>query len=226
LQAAGINAVREFKSKPSAGDVLIVSNSGTTCVYVIGHDKKLIHRLVKFLQEWENTGVIFTRDAMPGTFALKDVRIDSADAPDIVVSMRWSAGKNKVGIAGMVTADVTGFVAGQGLHVSLSPFDMHNTLIATGPDFRSGVKSSLASGNVDIAPTILWILGIKSPQKMDGRILSEALTIRGPKLKSFEPRFLEAKSTGEKTNWRQYLNFSEVNGVVYFDEGNGEQIAK
>ena len=67
--------------------------------------------------------------------------------------------------------------AGKGTHATLSRFDMHNTLIAAGPDFKRGETNDLASGNVDLAPTILQILGIKPPQKMDGRILSEAMTV-------------------------------------------------
>ena len=66
--------------------------------------------------------------------------------------------------------------AGKGTHATLSRFDMHNTLIAAGPDFKQGQTDDLPSGNVDLAPTILRILGIKPSQKMDGRILSEAMT--------------------------------------------------
>lgn len=119
-----------------------------------------------------------------------------------------------------------GFGPNQGSHVSLSPFDMHNTLIAVGPDFRRGVVSTLASGNVDIAPTILWIMGVKPPVRMDGRVLTEALTVSGPKVKSFEPRCLQATSETAGLVWRQYLKLTEVNGVAYIDEGNGAQIPK
>jgi len=35
----------------------------------------------------------------------------------------------------------------------------------------------------------------------------------------------ETTASIEKGSWDQYLNFTEVNGVVYFDEGNGHQSA-
>jgi len=60
-------------------------------------------------------------------------------------------------------------------------FDLHNTLVAAGPDFRKGVVDPLPSGNTDIAPTVLWILGIQPAAPMDGRVLTEALAIPGPK---------------------------------------------
>jgi arylsulfatase A-like enzyme len=223
LQKAGIEAVREFKKKPQPGEVLVVSNSGMTMVYVIGHDEKMVERVVRFFQGSDFTGVIFTRKAMPGTFALGQAHLDSDSAPDVLVASRWTAGKNKNGVPGTIFADLSGYGPGQGLHVSLSPFDMHNILIAQGPDFRAGVTDVLPSGNVDVAPTVLWVLGLKAPKPMDGRVLTEALTEKGPALKSYEPHRIEAIRELDGRVWRQYLNFTEVNGVDYFDEGNGSQ---
>ncbi len=225
LKQVGVSAIREFKSKPQRGEVLVVSNSGSTFIYVIGHDPEVIQQIASFLQSWPHTGVIFTQKPVPGVFRLEQVHLDSEEAPDIIVSMRWTPDKNTNGVPGMMVSD-GGFGPNQGSHVSLSPFDMHNTLIAVGPDFRRGVVSTLASGNVDIAPTILWIMGVKPPVRMDGRVLTEALTVSGPKVKSFEPRCLQATSETAGLVWRQYLKLTEVNGVAYIDEGNGAQIPK
>jgi arylsulfatase A-like enzyme len=226
LRRIGLMATREFKSKPAPGEVLIVSNSGSTMVYVIGHHQEVIERVVEFLQAWPHTGVIFTRKPMSGTFPLSQVHLDSGDAPDLVVSMRWTDGKNSNGTAGIVTPDSTSYNSGQGIHVTLSPFDMHATLIAAGPDFRTGTQSTVPSGNVDVAPTVLWILGIKPATKMDGRVLSEALTSPGEPIRESEPRLFQATRKLEGGTWRQYLKVSQVNGVDYFDEGNGAQTPK
>jgi len=223
LQMAGLKATREFTSTPERGEILVVSNSGAVPIYVIGHEESVIRRIIGFLQNWEFTGVIFTRQQFPGTFLLKEARLDSDNAPDILVSLRWSDGKNSNGAPGMIASDASAYGPGQGTHVTLSPFDLHATLIAAGPHFRSGVVDTLATGNVDIAPTVLWILGLHPPQSMDGRVLSEALTIKGPKLRSFEPRHLEAKANLDGSTWMQYLNVTEINGVRYLDEGNGKQ---
>lgn len=108
-----------------------------------------------------------------------------------------------------------------GTHASLSHYDMHNTLIAAGPDFRQGISDPLPTGNTDLAPTILWILGVQPPQPMDGRILTEALTIQGPRLESVDLQQLTAGRKLESGTWMQTLNVSRLNGVTYFDEGNG-----
>ncbi|HSC10030.1 MAG TPA: hypothetical protein VLC97_03575, partial [Rhodanobacteraceae bacterium] len=62
----------------------------------------------------------------------------------------------------------------RGMHGSFSPVDVHNTLLASGPDFRERFTDTLPSGNVDVAPTVAKILGIDLPNA-DGRPLLEAL---------------------------------------------------
>jgi arylsulfatase A-like enzyme len=226
LQKAGFNAQREFTAPPSKGDILVIGNGGSVLFYVTGHDENTIKRLVTHLQGWSHAGVVFTRQAMEGTFTLAQGMVDSPAAPDVLISMRWIADKNDAGVPGLLISDLYSYGPGQGMHGSLSRFDMHNTLVASGPDFRAGVVDHLPSGNVDVAPTALWILGVKQPKSMDGRALTEAMINADAKLKSYEPTHLETVRTNEKSIWHQYLNYTEVNGVVYLDEGNGYQSAK
>jgi arylsulfatase A-like enzyme len=221
LLNAGLKATRAFKSKPVPGDVLVVSNSGSSFVYVIGHGEAIIRKVVEVLQSWDHAGAIFTRISMPGTFGLERLQLDSEAPPDVVVSLRWTSVKNTNGVPGTITTDGASFKPGQGAHVSLSPWDMHATLVAAGPDFRSGIVSTLPSGNVDVAPTVLWLLGIKPPTAMDGRVLTEALTLTGPPLTSFNPRRVECSVTNAGRVRHQYLNYVEVNGVEYIQEANG-----
>ena len=223
LTKAGIPARRQFTEKPKSDHVLVVGNGGAALIYVIGQNRgPIIQRVVRFLQQWELSGVIFCRDRLPGTFSLHEAHLDSEAAPEILVSLNWTSDKNQFGTAGMVLSDLSSYGPGKGSHVTLSPFDMHATLVAAGPHFRSGVVNTLASGNVDIAPTVLWVLGLKPPRSMDGRVLSEALTIKAPPLHSFDPRHVEASADLGDSAWTQYLNFTEVNGVRYLDEGNAQ----
>ncbi|MFZ1054415.1 MAG: hypothetical protein WAN79_01980, partial [Opitutaceae bacterium] len=78
------------------------------------------------------------------------------------------------------------------------------------------------SGNTDLAPTILWILGLRGEiAHMDGRVLGEALSSQAPPLRAYQVQRLEATRVTAGGAWRQYLEVSEVNGVRYLDEGNG-----
>jgi len=62
----------------------------------------------------------------------------------------------------------------RGDHGSFSPTDVHISLMASGPDFKSGFHDPLPTANVDIAPTIARILRFSMPA-VQGRVLEEAL---------------------------------------------------
>lgn len=215
LKQAGFHAAKKF-ANAQPGDIMVIGLGGSVSLYVMGHDEAIIRKLVEFFQASDFAGVIFSRLAIEGTFPLEQVRVASANAPDVLVSLRWNAKTNAFGTPGMFAGDTNK----KGAHGSLSPFDMHNTLVAAGPDFRRGFKDTLPTGNIDLTPTILWILGLQPPQKMDGRILSEALTgLKAPKGKP-EQKTLEAANDSGSLHWRQYLKTSSVGDTIYFDEGN------
>jgi arylsulfatase A-like enzyme len=227
LNDAGFAAKLEFNGEPQPGDIMLAGNGGSVLFYVIGHDEKLIRRLVEFLQQSDFAGVIFTKNPIDGTFGLDQAKIASDHSPDVVMAFRWNDWNNQFGVRGMIDADWQRG-AGQGTHATLSRFDMHNTLIAAGPDFKRGETDDLPSGNVDLAPTVLQILGIKPPGKMDGRILSEAMVNSGPAVVNpkAEIKTTEAIKDFASGTWRESLQISRVGSTVYLDEGNGEFLVK
>src|SRR6266481_9001641 len=177
LNDAGFAAKTEFDGESKPGEIMLAGNGGSVLFYVIGHDAKLIRRLVEFLQQSDFAGVIFTKGPVEGTFALAQANMnphEGRDVPDVIMSFRWIDSKNQFGIPGMIDADWQR-AAGKGTHATLSRFDMHNMLIAAGPDFRQGETDDLPTGNIDLAPTVLQILSSKAPAKMDGRVLFEAM---------------------------------------------------
>jgi hypothetical protein len=204
---------------------MLVGNGGSVLFYVVQHDPATTRRLVEFLQQSDFAGVIFTKELMQGTFGLDQAKIDGQHAPDVVMAFRWNDSKNPFGIPGMIDADWQR-TAGKGTHATLSRFDMHNTLIAAGPDFRHGQVNDLPSGNVDLAPTILRILGITAPQQLDGRVLSEAMAkIDMPALKP-ATKTIEATKDFPSGTWRESLQISRVASTIYLDEGNGAFVPK
>ena len=223
LQSAGFPAQRSFSNAPPAGAILVNGLGGSVMFYIIGHDPLTARKLVAFLQKQDYAGVIFTRQKMKGTFTLSDVNILSPEAPDIVVSLRWSPEKSPLGVPGMLIADSNRKASG-GTHSSLSRFDMHNTLVGAGPDLKRGFTDTFPTGNTDLAPTILWLLGVKPAGPMDGRVLSEALTVKAPKVGKPTTRTIEARCALDDSAWQQYLKISRVKGTVYYDEGNGASV--
>jgi arylsulfatase A-like enzyme len=220
LNDAGFTARTEFRDEPKPGDIMLVGNGGTVLFYVIQHDAAVTRRLVEFLQQTDFAGVIFTKESIEGTFGLDQAKIDSQHVPDVVMAFRWNDSKNQFGIPGMIDGDWQR-AAGKGTHATLSRFDMHNTLIAAGPDFRRGEVDDVPSGNVDLAPTILRILAITPPQQLDGRILSEAMVNGDMPILKPETKTTEATKDFPEGTWRQSLQISCLGSTEYLDEGNG-----
>jgi arylsulfatase A-like enzyme len=225
LRAGGFKVFRHFDKPPAKGDVMLLGLGGSVLLYVIDHEEKTVDKLVKFLQTQDSVGTIFTTHAGEGTFALDEARIHSKEAPDIIFSFRWAGADNANGAPGSVISETQGSnltaATQKATHGSLSPFDMHNMLIAAGPDFRTGFVDETPSGNEDVAPTILKILNVKPLQPMDGRVLSEALVSSSAKPPTTERKLLRAQVSLPGGEWSQTLAVSEVEGVRYLDEGTG-----
>jgi arylsulfatase A-like enzyme len=227
LNDAGFAARTEFSDQPKAGEIMLVGNGGSVLFYVMQHDAAVTRRLVEFLQQSDFAGVIFTKEPMQGTFGLDQAKIDSPHVPDVVMAFRWNDLKNHFGVPGMIDADWQRR-AGEGTHATLSRFDMHNMLIVAGSDFRRGQMGDLPSGNVDLAPTVLRILGLTSAQQLDGRVLSEALVKLDPATAELKPetKTIEATKDFPTGTWRQSLQISRVGSTIYLDEGNGAFVPK
>lgn len=222
MNQAGFRAARKVPGGLQPGQAIVVSEGGSSLVYVGGHDTAVIDRLIAWLQTRDWAGVIFSRRRVEGTFPLAEAHIDSPAAPDLIVSLRWTADKSATGAPGLQVSDLAPNKKKVGNHASLSRYDQHNTLVAAGPDFRRGVTDTLPSANTDIAPTVAWLLGLHDEAgRMDGRVLSEALMVDGPPLKSYHLERFDAHRDLPAGRWTQYLQVSEVNGVRYLDEGNG-----
>jgi hypothetical protein len=148
-------------------------------VYVRDHDRQAITGIVNALQRTDGVGAIFTPapapgaldGRVPGTLSFDAIRWTHERSADILFSADWTDAKNQYGFAGM-TASGSSEVANHG---SSSPFDVHNVLIAAGPDLKDRTVVRAPSGNVDFAPTFLHLLGAAIPRSMEGRVLEEAL---------------------------------------------------
>src|SRR4029450_1182535 len=158
------------------GTPRIVSGGGA--IYVRDGDAAAVAAIAGALQQTDGVGAVFTRGAqrysldgaVPGTLSFQAVHWDHDRAAQILFSPDWSDEANVYGVKGSVAS------SGAAGHGSSSPWDVHNTLIAAGPDLKRGVTIDVPSANVDFAPTFLRLLGIAVPPSMEGRPLDEALT--------------------------------------------------
>lgn len=211
-------ATNYFIEDPKKDDILMLSQGSVIFIYALGHNEANIKGTLKYIQDkcdW--AGVIFTADGRDGTNKFSDVGLNSPSAPDIIVSMKWSDKTYKGFLPGAVIAD--GMDPGTGMHGSLSRFDMHNTLIAMGPDFKKGYVDQFPSNSADLAPTVVEILGLKTTRPMDGRPLSEAFIDSAEPKESPKTEILKGFRTSGGS-WRQYIKITTYQNRRYLDEGN------
>ena len=130
--------------------------AGAGAVYVRADDRSTVAAIVAALQRSAEVGAVFTRAAspgaregwVPGTLSFDLARWDHDRSAQILYSPEWTDVVGEYGYAG---TSAQGGVAGHG---SSSPFDIHNTLVAVGPDVKMRVASDAPSGNVDFAPSV------------------------------------------------------------------------
>lgn len=215
LNRSGLHADKQWSDNPNRGDILAAANGGSVLFYVRDHDRETCERLTEWLEESDFAGALFTREKFEGTFPLSAIHIDTSDTADVVMAFRWSSENNQFGVPGVIDADWNR-PAGNGTHATLSAFDVHNTLIAAGPDFRRGFEDNVASGNIDIAPTILQLLNVRSAAQFDGRVLREALSASTGEKPTATSETITAKRPGEEA-WQQSLKTTRVEQTIYFD---------
>ena len=165
-------------SLPSNG-IVVAANGGSDYFYVPSHDTATVNNLVRFLQQREEYGAIFVDSRygqIPGTLQMSQVNLENGSRqgngqPDVVVSF---ASDETVSVQGKSGIEFESVGGQRGMHGSFGSTDVHNTLIAAGPSFRKAAVLSTPTGNVDVAPTVAYLLGLAMPQA-DGRVINEAL---------------------------------------------------
>jgi arylsulfatase A-like enzyme len=147
---------------------------------------------------------------VPGTLSFETARWNHPRSGQILVSANWTDEANAAGFRGTTTQ---GGVAGHG---TSSPFDIHNTLIAAGPDFRERATSEVPTGNVDIAPTLLHLLGVPAPPTMAGRIIHESFR-NGPSAASIRVEQMSETARTPDGTYELTARFSIAAGHRYLD---------
>ena len=205
-----------LKDSDDSDDVVIVQGA----IYVKDRDVERTRRIVAELQKTDWVGAIFTKargageteGVIPGTLSMDLAHWTHARAADILVSADWNERMNRYGYRGTSTQTGT---AGHG---TSSPFDIHNTLVASGPDIKLGETLSTPTGNIDFAPTICHLLGIETDSRMDGRVLMELLR-GGPSAGSIKVahRIFQTEARWTNGSYQLELSQSKIGNTTYLN---------
>ncbi|MHA1567093.1 MAG: alkaline phosphatase family protein [Alphaproteobacteria bacterium] len=175
------------------------------------------------LAEWLMTqnwcGCIFTRGGdgteghIPGTFSMSLLGAEHPRLPDLIFCMAGDDTPNNRGLPGSAYSDGSQAVGG-GVHGGLNPRELANLLVFEGSCFQRGFTSSMHAGDIDIAPTVLGLLGLQPPSEMRGRVLVEALSCGGA-----VPNEVIDEVSVSRGNRRQILRFARIGEGLYLDGG-------
>ena len=202
----------------SPDDVLVAPNGGSVLFYTRDADVAL--RLAEWLMQRPWCGALLASERVgdiEGALPLALSGGDGPRGPDIAMSFGWDSRDNDAGYAGYAYS--SGGQPGQGQHGSMSRHEMNNVLLARGPAFRKSARIQSPTGNVDVAPTVLSILGISAPEHMEGRPITEALTGGAPVEWAAETHRAERETPSG--TYCQHVRASRVGATVYIDEGIG-----
>ena len=212
--AGGFSAGRILQDTGLDEGVVAVSSS----LYLDESAQQNLEAIVEAFRADETVGTIYTRPGpdgavVPGTFSLELIGLDHERGPDLHVMPAWSDEENEFGHAGITTRGGSN-VATHGID---SPYDLRIPFVAAGPDIKEGLTLTNPTGNVDFAPTLLYLQGLSPPEEMDGRVLCEILT-DGPEPESIHVHAQTHETTaslGGGLRYTSQLDILQVSKTFY-----------
>ncbi len=180
-------------------------------IAVRDRDPALIDRLVAVLQDHDWCGPILARNADPeaGTLPLSTVNLDHARAGDVAFTLRARDADSEAGLPGVALADNPDIPLGGGMHGGLHKVELNHCLFFGGEAFRKGVEVTTPSGTVDVAQTILKLLGLPPHPLMAGRAVEEAFSLGDP-----APGVTEVVHEAARAGFAQRIVTARVDGAV------------
>ena len=203
----------------SEEEVIVAPNGGSALFYC--QSKAVTQRLAAWIVERPWCGALLSSEAageIEGTLPMSLAGAEGPRAPELAMSFGWDSRPNDAGYNGFAYS--TGGQPGQGQHGSMSRHEMNNTLIARGPRFRRAERVQSPTGNVDLAPTVLRLLGLPVPQHMEGRVLTEALAECENSV-DWTSTTHRAERKSAAGTYCQTVRVSTVGNTSYLDEGSG-----
>ena len=190
----------------------VAENGGSTFMYSSASSA------IRAVRQLDYAGPVFTRHGQQDTLPLSLVGLDGPRAPDLVFSLAWSD-EQVHGARGAAVGTFSKLVVDHG---TISPFELRNTLVAHGPDFRVGWRDPAPVGNIDICPTLAQVLGLDAGTRCDGRVLSEALREGGPQAPDWRSCEQATAFSARGQDWIQRVWFDQVGTTSYVAGGTLE----
>jgi hypothetical protein len=201
----------------------VATNGGSVLFYTREGEPDTAGKLATWLMQQPWCGALTASETaldIPGVLPASLVGGGGPRGPELAMSFRWDSTVNDAGYPGRAYS--SGAAPGQGQHGSMSKHELRNVLLAWGPSFKQSVTQEVPSGNVDLAPTVLRLLGLPAEPAMQGRVLEEALaTGPDPATVQWSRELRSAERKLENGVYRQQIALSRVGETTYVDQGSG-----
>ncbi len=139
-----------------------------------------VAKIAQWLMEQPSIGHVFSRDAngvegeVAGTLSLSLMGNGHAERqPDLMFILASALAADPYGLPGLGAMTPGDVPLGGGMHGGINPHELNTVLIvAGGEDNAAGTLSQDPAGIIDIAPTVLGLLGLDAAASMVGRNLT------------------------------------------------------
>jgi hypothetical protein len=198
-----------------SGMALAVTGGNMGEIRVLDGDIERRDRVARWLMAQDFTGMLFTpsddpvHGSVPGTFSHRLVGLDHDRQPELVYVLRSSLHDDAHGLPGLGL--ITGSVpVGGGMHGGLNRYELNTVLALGGHEAIVAGAYTGATGVIDIAPTILDLLGVETPASMQGTSLLQLDEQPGGPVETF--------ATGQN-DFRQELTIRRRDDVIFAQHG-------
>lgn len=198
-----------------SGMALAVTGGNMGEIRVLDGDIERRDRVARWLMAQDFTGMLFTpsddpvHGSVPGTFSHRLVGLDHDRQPELVYVLRSSLHDDAHGLPGLGL--ITGSVpVGGGMHGGLNRYELNTVLALGGHEAIVAGAYTGATGVIDIAPTILDLLGVETPASMQGTSLLQLGEQPGGPVETF--------ATGQN-DFRQELTIRRRDDVIFAQHG-------
>ncbi|HEY4252259.1 MAG TPA: alkaline phosphatase family protein [Roseomonas sp.] len=169
-------------------DDLTVYPGTACCFWQREPDAARLQRLVAFLREQPWCGPLFTlggngvEGAVPGSFDLALLGAAHPHAPAVVAQLRSSEAPDPYGLPGVSLIAGTDLPLGGGMHGGLNRAEMANLIALRLPGRAAGETEARPVSLIDLAPTMLGLLGLPPLPSMVGHDMLGAPAARPERL--------------------------------------------
>jgi phosphonoacetate hydrolase len=138
--------------------------------------------IARWLAEQPYIGALFSpgkndvEGEAPGSLSHATVGLDHARQPDLIYVLRSSDDADPFGFPGLCRISGGGIPVGGGMHGGLNRHELNSTLMVSAPGVERARLDHRPAGIIDIAPTVLALLGVPNASTMSGANLTEPAT--------------------------------------------------